>query len=86
MILKASNILPELKGKDPIYTWANVRPRSRSRAPVIGKHPLSPSEFIMNGGFKIGLGMAPQMGKVFSEFLLLNENKIPTEFLPNESL
>ena len=86
LILKASNILPELKGKDPICTWANVRPRSRSRAPVLGKHPLSPSEFIMNGGFKIGLGMAPQMGKVFSEFLLLNENKIPTEFLPNESL
>ena len=86
MILKASNILPELKGKDPICTWANVRPRSRSRAPVLGKHPLFPSEFIMNGGFKIGLGMAPQMGKVFSEFLLLNENKIPTEFLPSESL
>ena len=86
LILKASNILPELKGKDPICTWANVRPRSRSRAPVLGKHPLFPSEFIMNGGFKIGLGMAPQMGKVFSEFLLLNENKIPTEFLPSESL
>jgi len=26
------------------------------------------------------------MGKVFSEFLLLNENNIPTEFLPNVSL
>ena len=86
LILKASNILPELKGKDPICTWANVRPRSSSRAPVLGKHPLFPSEFIMNGGFKIGLGMAPQMGKVFSEFLLLNENNIPTEFLPKVSL
>ena len=86
LILKASNILPELRGKDPIFTWANVRPRSRSRAPVLGKHPLSPSEFIMNGGFKIGLGMAPQMGKVFSEFLLLNENNIPSDFLPDVSL
>jgi len=26
------------------------------------------------------------MGKVFSEFLLLYENKIPAEFLPSESL
>ena len=86
LILKASNILPELRGKDPIFTWANVRPRSRSRAPVLGKHPLFPSEFIMNGGFKIGLGMAPQMGKVFSEFLLLNENNIPSDFLPDVSL
>ena len=86
LIIKASNILPELKGKDPICTWANVRPRSRSRAPVLGEHPLYPSEFIMNGGFKIGLGMAPQMGKVFSEFLLENINNIPTEFLPSVSL
>jgi glycine oxidase len=86
LIIKASNILPELKGKDPICTWANVRPRSRSRAPVLGEHPLYPSEFIMNGGFKIGLGMAPQMGKVFSEFLLQNINNIPTEFLPSVSL
>ena len=85
-MVKASKILPELDGKDPICTWANIRPRARSRAPILGHHPLFPSEFIMNGGFKIGLGMAPQMGKVFSEFLLLNENKIPTEFLPNESL
>ena len=86
LIIKASNILPELKGKDPICTWANVRPRARSRAPVLGEHPLYPSEFIMNGGFKIGLGMAPQMGKVFSEFLLQNVNNIPTEFLPSVSL
>ena len=86
LIIKASNILPELKGKDPICTWANVRPRSRSRAPVLGEHPLYPSEFIINGGFKIGLGMAPQMGKVFSEFLLQNINNIPTEFLPSVSL
>jgi hypothetical protein len=40
----------------------------------------------MNGGFKIGLGMAPQMGKVFSEFLLLNKNNIPSDFLPDVSL
>lgn len=86
LIIKASNILPELKGKDPICTWADVRPRSRSRAPVLGEHPIYPSEFIMNGGFKIGLGMAPQMGKVFSEFLLQNVNNIPTEFLPSVSL
>ena len=86
LIKKATNILPELKGKDPICTWANVRPRSRSRAPVLGEHPLYPSEFIMNGGFKIGLGMAPQMWKVFSEFLLQNINNIPTEFLPSVSL
>jgi len=26
------------------------------------------------------------MGKVLSDFLLLNENNIPTEFLPNDSL
>ena len=65
LIIKASNILPELKGKDPISTWADVRPRSRSRAPVLGEHPLYPSEFIMNGGFKIGLGYGPPNGESF---------------------
>ena len=36
----------------------------------------------MNGGFKIGLGMAPQMAKVLSEFLLLDRDNLPAEFLP----
>ena len=86
LILKASKILPELKGKDPIFTWANVRPRTKSRAPILGKHPLFPNEFIMNGGFKIGLGMAPQMGKVLSEFLLSDRDNLPAEFLPTVCL
>ena len=86
LILKASKILPELKGKDPLFTWANVRPRTKSRAPILGKHPLFPNEFIMNGGFKIGLGMAPQMGKVLSEFLLLDRDNLPAEFLPTVCL
>ena len=86
LMVKASKILPELDGKDPIYTWANIRPRARSRAPILGHHPLFPSEFIMNGGFKIGLGMAPRMGKIFAEFLILNKDRIPAEFLPSASL
>ena len=38
----------------PRYRWAGLRPRARSRAPMLGAWPGRPGHFIANGGFKIG--------------------------------
>ena len=49
--------VPALQNAPVIERWAGVRPRSRSRAPMLGAWSERPGHFIANGGFKIGFGM-----------------------------
>lgn len=86
VIARALAAVPALGVGHVIERWAGVRPRSRSRAPVLGKHPLRPSEFIANGGFKIGFGMAPKVGETMADFILNGQNEIPAGFAPSASL
>ena len=65
---------------------AGVRPRSRSRAPVLGAHPVFKDQFIANGGFKIGFGMAPKVAQVMADLVLDGVDRIPPGFRPEASL
>ena len=85
MIARAQALLPELQKVKIIKKWANVRPRSISRAPILGRHPLDRNAFIANGGFKIGFGMAPKIAEVMADFILEESNFIPIEFQPENS-
>ncbi|MBR9842885.1 MAG: FAD-binding oxidoreductase, partial [Rhodobacteraceae bacterium] len=58
VLARAFAAVPALKGAEVIERWAGVRPRAKSRAPMLGVHPTKPGQFIANGGFKIGFGMA----------------------------
>ena len=69
-----------------IERWAGVRPRARSRAPMIGGHPFRAGEFIANGGFKIGFGMAPKVGAVMADLILDGHDTIPKGFRAQASL
>jgi len=60
--------------------WAGVRPRSRSRAPILGAHPFQQDAFIANGGFKIGFGMAPKVGDVMADLVLDARQTYPDDF------
>lgn len=80
VIARAIAAFPVLAGSDVIERWAGVRPRSRSRAPVLGAHPTRPGEFIANGGFKIGFGMAPKVGEVMADLVLDGRDQIPGGF------
>ena len=86
LIADAQEVLAELKTAKVIQTWAGVRPRSKSRAPVLGTHPLYPNAYIANGGFKIGLGMAPKIAQIMSDLILDGTDNIPEEFRPEKSL
>ncbi|MBA83595.1 NAD(P)/FAD-dependent oxidoreductase [Thalassobius sp. S69A] len=86
VIARAVAAVPALQQATIIERWAGVRPRSRSRAPVLGRHPLHPDAFIANGGFKIGFGMAPKVGEVMAELILTGRNHIPEGFAPTASL
>lgn len=85
VIERARQAVPLLRDAEVVDRWAGVRPRSRSRAPVLGPHPLHPGQFIANGGFKIGFGMAPKVAEVMADLLLEDVDRIPEAFRPEAS-
>ena len=80
ILVRACAAFPVLKGAEVIERWAGVRPRSKSRAPVLGKHPTRNGDYIANGGFKIGFGMAPKVGEVMADLILDGHDAIPEGF------
>ncbi|WP_297773694.1 FAD-dependent oxidoreductase [uncultured Roseovarius sp.] len=86
VIARARQAVPALAEARVIARWAGVRPRSRSRAPMLGAHPLHPGAFIANGGFKIGFGMAPKVAQVMADLMLDGVDRIPEGFRPEASL
>ena len=77
---RAMLAFPILHGAEVLERWAGVRPRSKSRAPVLGAHPTRAGDYIANGGFKIGFGMAPKVGAVMANFVLDGDDQIPEGF------
>lgn len=85
VIETAMQAVPALHGARVIERWAGVRPRTRSRAPMLGAHPLREGTYIANGGFKIGFGMAPKVGQVMADLVLDWTDAIPDGFRPEAS-
>lgn len=67
---RARAALPLLDKATVVERWAGIRPRARSKAPMLGPWPDRPGHFIANGGFKIGFGMAPKVAEVMADLLL----------------
>ncbi len=80
LLAKAITILPVLAHGRVLEMWAGVRPRARSRAPMLGPWPGRPGHFIANGGFKIGFGMAPKVAQVMVDLVLDGKDTIPDGF------
>ena len=86
IIARARAAVPALADAPVLARWAGLRPRSRSRAPMLGAWPDRPGHFIANGGFKIGFGMAPKVAHVMADLILEGQNTIPQGFEVNASL
>ena len=86
LIEKVRNTLPVLRNATVIEQWAGVRPRARSRAPMLGVWPDRPAHFIANGGFKIGFGMAPKVAETLADLVLEGKDTIPKGFEVSASL
>lgn len=80
VISAARSAVPALDDAPVIARWAGVRPRSRSRAPMLGPWPGKSGHFIANGGFKIGFGMAPKIAEVMADLMLEARDTIPDGF------
>jgi len=83
---KARAVVPDLRNAPVVERWAGERPRARSRAPMLGAHPICEGQFIANGGFKIGFGMAPGVARLMANLVLDERDEIPDAFRPEASL
>lgn len=86
LVARAVAACPALAGAPVIARWAGVRPRSRSRAPMLGPWPGRPGHFIANGGFKIGFGIAPKVAEVMADLVLEGRDAIPDGFRVEDNL
>lgn len=80
LIGRARAACPELADAPILERWAGLRPRSPSRAPMVGAWPGRPGHFVLNGGFKIGFGMAPKLAHLAADLLLDGHDAIPPGF------
>ena len=80
LLARARVALPSLADAPVVERWAGLRPRAKSRAPLLGSWPGRPGHFIANGGFKIGFGMAPKVAEVMVDLVLDGQDAIPAKF------
>ncbi len=80
VLARAIAAFPMLRDAAVLERWAGVRPRAKSRAPILGHIPDRPGQFIANGGFKIGFGMAPKVAQVMADLVLDGQDNIPPDF------
>ncbi len=83
LLARAIAAVPALADAPVLTRWAGVRPRAKSRAPLLGPWPGRPGHFIANGGFKIGFGMAPKCADVLLDLVLDDHDAIPESFHTN---
>lgn len=80
LLERAYEALPLLADAEILEKWAGVRPRAKTRAPLLGRWPGERDVFVANGGFKIGFGMAPKVAQVMADLVLNDIDQIPDDF------
>jgi len=86
LVARAVAAVPALAGAAVVERWAGIRPRARSRAPMMGAWPGRPGHWVANGGFKIGFGVAPLVGEVMAELVLEGRDRVPAPLRVEASL
>ncbi len=78
---RAAEAMPELESAKIVTRWAGIRPRATSRAPLVDRWPGREDTFVLNGGFKIGFGMAPGLARVLTDWVLEGSDRgVPDDF------
>ncbi|PHQ66260.1 MAG: FAD-dependent oxidoreductase [Paracoccus sp.] len=80
LVARARRICPALAQARIVQRWAGIRPRAKSRAPLLGQWPGRPGHYIANGGFKIGFGMAPGIARLMADLILTGQDRLPDAF------
>lgn len=80
LIARARLVCPALADATILERWAGVRPRAKTRAPLMGPWPGRAGQYVFNGGFKIGFAMAPVLAGLMADLVLANTDHIPDDF------
>jgi len=80
LIKRAEDICPTIENAKLIKKWAGIRPKARRREPLIGKIPKSDSIYLAMGGFKIGFGIAHEIGISVADLIENKPNRIPKSY------
>lgn len=80
LIAQARAACPALAEAPVLERWAGVRPRAKSRAPLLGCWPGRAGHFVFNGGFKIGFALAPDLAAIMADLVLEGQERIPDGF------
>ncbi|PRY93395.1 glycine/D-amino acid oxidase-like deaminating enzyme [Hasllibacter halocynthiae] len=80
VIARARVAVPALADAPVIERWGAIRPRARTREPVIGRLPSG--AVIANGGFKIGFGIAPEVARLAVDLALEGRDDVPDGMRP----
>jgi glycine oxidase len=86
LIADVRRLVPALASAPVIERWSGLRPRARTRAPMLGPWPGRAGHIVANGGFRIGLGLAPAVAATIADLMLDGEDRIPEGFRPEDSL
>lgn len=86
LVSRAIRICPALKGAPVLERWAGVRPRAKTRSPMVGAWPDRPGHYVANGGFKIGFAMAPVVAGLLADLIVDDKDGIPDGFRVEASL
>ncbi len=86
LVARARLVCPDLADAAVCQRWAGLRPRSPSRAPMMGQWPGRAGHFVLNGGFKIGFGMAPKLAETMADLLLDGCDAIPDGFRVTDNI
>lgn len=78
LIARAQRLVPALKETSIKQRWAGIRPRARLPDPVIGA--LDTGVILATGGFKIGLGLGPEIGKRVAAMIAGDGLDLPPSF------
>jgi glycine oxidase len=73
--VEAAELLPSLKGLQPIRHWAGLRPGSPDNLPVIDRHPDFDNVFVNVGHYRYGVTLAPASAELLTDLM---EGTTPT--------
>ena len=83
LMASAQDLLPVLKGAEPVAQWAGLRPAAPDGVPYIGRLPGYENFYVNAGQFRNGLVLAPASARLLTD-LMLQRNPIidPSPYQP----
>jgi glycine oxidase len=73
------NLVPALKGQEPLTCWADVRPGLNGSHPILGPVPGLAGLFVAAGHFRNGLILAPLTAKIMLALILDETPPMPVD-------